>query len=67
MRRLLSFAAVALAGCSTAPVTNLMDRVRPSRPGDPDRPVEPTPDRGRIPAPGVVPLGEPIPPRPGRL
>ncbi len=56
MRRLaLTLAAVAACGCSTAPVTNLLDRVHPSRPTAPEGIGEATPPPPRLGDPGVYP------------
>ncbi len=67
MRWVVALSMLGLAGCSTAPVTNLMDHFHPSRPFAPDdagshgRRPEP-----KSPPPGIYPpeiLGEPLPGR----
>lgn len=58
MRRVIVFAFLLSAGCSTAPVAGLMDCVLPSKStSEPDLPR--LPDRPRIPPPD---LDDPIPP-----
>ncbi len=67
MRRVAALLLVGLAGCSTAPVTNLMDHFHPSRPFAPDHDTPPRRRPGPDPPPaGVYPpgaLGEPLPGR----
>jgi len=70
MRRLLFLGVLFLTGCTTAPVTGLMDCFAPSRPGKdgdyPPRPVERPPQKDpmpdRLPPPEVSRPAPDVPP-----